>query len=267
MLRSMNDMEGYTIGATDGIVGRVRDFYFDDDAWVIRYLVVETGDGLPHRKVLISPIAIGQPDWAEKILPVSITRSQVNDSPDIDTEKPVSRQQEMGYLGYYGYGQYWGGGGLWGAGLYPDILQAGRQQGASSADSPKSAVARHHRDDPHLQSGNAIMRYYVHASDGDMGHVEGLLVDEKSWAIRYIIVNTSNWWLGHKVLIAPQWIDYVSWAESKVSVDLKRQTIKDSPPYDGTVSFSREQEAGIHAHYGRTGYWPGESKNAAESRG
>jgi len=270
MLRSMNDMEGYTIAATDGVVGRVRDFYFDDDAWVIRYLVVETGDGLPHRKVLISPISIGQPNWAEKILPVSSTRSQVSNAPDIDTEKPVSRQQEMGYLGYYGYGQYWGGGGLWGAGLYPDILQAGQQLGASSTDSPtslKSAAVQPHRDDPHLQSGNAIMRYYVHASDGDIGHVEGLLVDEKSWAIRYIIVNTSNWWLGHKVLIAPQWIDYVSWAESKVSVDLKRQTIKDSPPYDSATLLSREQEAGIHAHYGRTGYWPRESKDAAQSRG
>src|SRR5277367_6000696 len=121
MLRSLKDMEHYSIGATDGIIGQVKDFYFDDDAWVIRYLIVETDASLSGRKVLISPITIGQPNWSEKIFPVSITRAQVRNSPDIDTDKPVSRQHEMGYLGYYGYQNYWGGGGLWGGGLYPDI--------------------------------------------------------------------------------------------------------------------------------------------------
>jgi len=132
MLRSMKDMEDYTIGASDGVIGRVRDYYFDDEAWVIRYLVVDTGDESTQHKVLISPISIGQPNWSEKILPVSLTRSQVQKSPDIDTNKPVSRQHEMGYLGYYGYGTYWGGGGLWGAGIYPDELQAGLQNGGGA---------------------------------------------------------------------------------------------------------------------------------------
>jgi sporulation protein YlmC with PRC-barrel domain len=251
----MKDMEDYTIGATDGIIGRVQDFYFDDEAWVIRYLVVKGGNGSSRRQVLISPIAIGQPNWSEKILPVSLTRAQIQSSPDIDTHKPVSRQHEMGYLGYYGYGMYWGGGGLWGAGIYPDELQAGLQTEAVNGEVP------HQGDDVHLRSGNAIMRYYVHASDGDIGHVQGLIVDEKSWAIRYIIVNTSNWWLGHQVLIAPEWIDDVDWAESKLSIDLTRQAIKDSPHYDPSASLSREQEAQIHTHYGRAGYWPRESKH------
>jgi hypothetical protein len=159
----------------------------------------------------------------------------------------------MGYLGYYGYGTYWGGGGLWGAGVYPDELQAGLQKEVSNAD------ARHQGEDVHLRSGNEIMRYYVHARDGDIGHVHGLLVDEKSWAIRYIIVNTSNWWLGHNVIVAPQWIDQVDWAESHVSVDLTRQAVKDSPSYDPKVPLGRDQEIGTHAHYGRAGYWSGES--------
>jgi hypothetical protein len=251
MLRSMKDMEEYTIGATDGIIGQVKDFYFDDDAWVIRYLVVETGEGPPRRRVLISPIAIGQPNWSEKILPVSLTKVQVKNSPDIDTDKPISRQQEMGYLGYYGYGNYWGGGGLWGAGLYPDLLQAGLQHD----------VAQHQHDDPHLRSGNAVMRYYVHASDGDIGHVQGFLVDEQSWAIRYIIVNTSNWWLGHQVIIAPEWIDDVNWAECTVSVGLARQAVKNAPRYEATALLDREQEARIHTHYGRNGYWSHEAKH------
>jgi sporulation protein YlmC with PRC-barrel domain len=254
MLRSMKDMEDYTIGATDGVIGRVRDFYFDDEAWVIRYLVVETGEGSAQRRVLISPISIGQPNWSEKILPVSLTCAQVKGSPDIDTDKPVSRQHEMGYLGYYGYGSYWGAGGLWGAGIYPDELQAGLQKQVLGTD------ARHQGDDVHLRSGNEIMRYYVHASDGDIGHVQGLMVDEKSWAIRYIIVNTSNWWMGHEVLISPEWIDDVDWPESKLSIDLTRQAIKDSPPYDPKAPLSLQQEAGIHAHYGRAIYSPLKSR-------
>lgn len=258
MLRSMKDMEDYSIGATDGIIGQVKDVYFDDESWVIRYLVVDTGQGPPRHRVLISPIAIGQPNWSEKVLPVSITREQVKNSPDIDTDKPVSRQQEMGYLGYYGYGKYWGGGGLWGAGFYPDILQAGLQQ----TGSPETGnLEQHQHDDPHLRSGNAVMRYYVHASDGDIGHVQGFLVDEKSWAIRYIIVNTSNWWLGHQVIIAPQWIDDVNWAESTVSVGLTRRAIKSAPPYDPKVPLNREDEVRIHTHHGRVGYWTDETKH------
>lgn len=271
MLRSMKDMEGSTIGATDGIIGRVKDFYFDDEAWVIRYLVVDAGEGQASRRVLISPISIGQPNWSEKIFPVSLTRKQVSNSPDIDTDKPVSRQQEMGYLGYYGYGSYWGGGGLWGAGLYPDVLQAGLQRRESRTDKATGAqgvaVGQQQHDDPHLRSCNAVRRYYVHASDGDMGHVEGFLVEEKSWAIRYLIVNTSNWWLGHEVLIAPQWIDRVDWAQCTVSVGLSREAVKRSPPYDPAAPPNREQEAGIHTHYGRTGYWPrGAKQNQTEAR-
>jgi hypothetical protein len=271
MLRSMKDMEDYTIGAEDGVIGRVKDYYFDDDAWVIRYLVVDAGEVRAGRRVLISPIAIGQPNWSEKILPVSLTRNQVANSPDIDTDKPVSRQQEMGYLGYYGYGSYWGGGGLWGAGLYPDMLQAGLQYKESStgklAATDAAVLAPHQHDDPHLRSGNAVMRYYVHASDGDIGHVAGFLVDEKSWAIRYLIVNTSNWWMGHEVLIAPQWIEQVDWAQCTVSVGLTRDAVQHSPPYDPAAPLDREQEAAIHRHYGRAGYWPREARPAqAESR-
>jgi hypothetical protein len=253
MLRTMKDMEGYTIGATDGIIGEVRDFYFDDHAWAIRYLVVDTGESPAPRKVLISPIAIVQPNWSEKVFRVALTRNQVKGSPDIDTNKPVSRQQEMGYAGYYGYGNYWGGGGLWGAGLYPDILQAGRQI-KETGDGGQKSDPVHRQGDTHLRSGNAVMRYYVNAIEGDIGHVEGLLVDERSWAIRYVIVNTSNWWMGHKVLIATQWISYVSWAESKIDVNLTRQAIKDSPPYEAAMTFTPKHEAEIHAHYGRESY-------------
>jgi hypothetical protein len=144
-------------------------------------------------------------------------------SPDIDTDKPVSRQQEMGYRGYYGYGKYWGGGGLFGAAVYPDILQAGLEpQAQDPADQP---------DDPHLRSGNVLMRYFVHATDGDIGHVSGFIIDDKSWAIRYLIVQTSNWWPGSQVRVAPETIEDVNWAECMISLETTRKALRESPPY------------------------------------
>ncbi|MDP2027786.1 PRC-barrel domain-containing protein [Sulfuriferula sp.] len=237
MLRSMNDLEGYAIRATDGTIGHVKDFYFDDQAWIIRYLVVDTGTWLSSRKVLISPIAIGHPDWAEKVLPVSITKEQVKNSPDIDTEKPVSRQHEIDYFGYYGYPFYWGGAGIWGGGLYPDMMMpdyVGFESIPHDEDREGEGAdaAQHQHDDPHLRSCKAVMDYHIEATDGDIGHVQGMLVDEETWAIQYLIVNTSNWWLGHQVLIAPQWIQDVSWSDATVSLNLTRQAVKEAPLYN-----------------------------------
>ena len=274
MLRSMNDLENYTIRATDGTIGQVKDFYFDDERWVIRYLVVDTGTWLSSRKVLISPIAIGSPNWPEKVLPVSITKEQVKNSPDIDTDKPVSRQHEIRYLGYYGYPFYWSGIGLWGAGTYPNMSMGGYGGFVSTPHAEQSGLekihaqaeaARHQDDDPHLRSCKAVMDYQIQAADGDIGHVQGLLVDEETWAIRYLIVNTSNWWLGHLVLIAPQWIQDVSWTDNTVSVNLTRQAVKDAPAYDSAAQLNREQEVDIFKHYGHSGYWEGEVKREAAS--
>jgi hypothetical protein len=270
MLFNLKEIEGFAIGATDGVIGHVRNFYFDDEAWVIRYLVVDTGSQYANRKVLISPFALGQPNWSEKLLSAAITQTQVKNSPDIDTDKPVSRQHEMGYLGYYGYPNYWGGGGLWGAGVYPDILQAGLEpNGANKADLRARTIAGEAQTaitstprptDSHLRSVNNVTRYYVHASDGDIGHVQGLLVEEKTWAVRYIIVNTSNWWLGHAVLISPEWIKDVYWADSKLVVSISRRAVKDAPVYDPHSILNRAQEQAVHAHYGLWGYWSQEAR-------
>lgn len=251
MLRSIKDLEKCTIGATDGVIGTVQDVYFDDEAWVIRYLVVETGTWLSDREVLVSPYSAREWDWEGKVLPVSITREQVKNSPMIDTQKPVSRQQERGYLGYYGYPPYWGGGGFWGPVAYPGMRL--RQVDKGSAESEAEAIRRQH-EDPHLRSCNAVIGYHLHASDGEIGHVQGYLVDDNSWAIRFLIVNTSNWWLGHQVLIAPEWIQTVSWSRSMVTTDLSREAVKESPPYDHSKVLNSTAESGIYNHYGRSAY-------------
>jgi hypothetical protein len=264
MLRSMQDLKAYTIGATDGPIGHVTDFYFDDERWVIRYLVVESGSWLASRKVLISPMSVGHPDWAAKSLPVAISRDQVKGSPDIDTDKPVSRQQEIDYLGYYDYPYYWEGAGLWGAGAYPNMTTPANSgfvaierpllpPGAS--DSALAEVGRHEHDDPHLRSCVAVTGHEILARDGAIGQVSGFLVDEETWAIRYLVVDTSNWWIGHQVLVPPQWVTEVNWPRRQVSVQLDRDKVKFAPPYDPALPLDREQEIAIYRHYGRPAYW------------
>jgi hypothetical protein len=182
MLRKLTDLQGYAIRATDDFIGTVSDFYFDDDDWGVRYLIVDTGKWLSGRKVLISPLAIGPPDWTTR----GLTKAQVERSPDIDTRKPVSRQHEAEYFRYYGYPYYWSGAGLWGMGGYPGSLTT---QGRITEDVKAHAThATPAPDDCHLRSSKAVIGYHIKATDGDIGHLEDLLVDDYTWAIRYLIV-------------------------------------------------------------------------------
>jgi hypothetical protein len=264
MLRNLKDLENFKINATDGEIGHVKDFYFEDDAWVVRYLVVDAGSWLTSRMVLISPISVQQPDWAGRTLPVSISRTQVKNSPDIDTDKPVSRQNETEYLGYYGYPNYWGGVGMWGEGLYPYAMAPGYSGGMGHVERERELEAylrderaRHRNDDPHLRSCNAVTGYHIQATDGEIGHVSGFLVDDETWAVRYLIVDTSNWWGGHKVLVAPPWIQGVHWSDQTVAVDLSRESIKRAPPYDPAAPWGPDQDRNLYRHHGRSGYWAG----------
>ncbi len=263
MLRNVNDLYGFSLAASDGPIGEVRDCYFDDQSWTIRFFVVETGPWLGGRKVLLSPIAVHGLHWADKALSASVTRTQVKKSPDVDTSKPVSRQHEVEQFGYYGYPYYWGQGNLWSVGPRPGMSLAGYDESPPLPAEPQAtpgfvdAQVKLHRDrgdDPHLRSCRAIENYHIHAADGDIGHVESLLVDDEAWAIRYLVVNTSDWWLGHQMLVAPPWIADISWLDATVSVDLTRQAVKDAPPYDGKALPSREQERGLFEHYGRFGH-------------
>lgn len=241
MLRSTKEMKNYVIGATDGEIGHVTDFFFDDQSWLIRYLVVETGPWLLSRKVLISPLALMDADWMHKRLPVRISKEQVKNSPDIDTHMPVSRQHEMAYADYYGYPYYWAGDGLSfsGAALPPQPPEDPRQ-------------------DPHLRSCSAVIGYNIHASDGDIGHVNEMLIDEKTWSIRYLVVN--DFWIGHEVVVSPDWVKRIHWENSMVTLDLLQQEVKDSPNFDSSTALNREQEAAIHAHYKRPAYWEREQQ-------
>jgi hypothetical protein len=242
MLSNTKDLKGLVVRATDGEIGTIDQFYFDDDTWVIRYLTVETGGWLEDRKVLISPISVAHTDWQYKQLDVALTKKQVENSPDIDTHRPISRQAEAGYLEYYGYPYYWG--------FYPSAVAPT----AASADSPADGIQRQ-SPDTHLRSTDAITGYRVEAVDGEIGHVEGFVVDDEGWAIRYIEVATRNWWPGKKVLVSPAWIKRVGWTDSTVYAGLSRDAIQKAPEFNESIPVTREYGTFLYLHYGLPQYW------------
>jgi len=251
MIHNLSDLKGFGIKATNGEIGEVTDFYFDDDRWTIRYLVVDTGKWLPGRQVLISPISLGKADRANRRIQVDLTMEQIKNSPGIETDKPVSRQYEASYFDYYGYPYYWTGPYLWGPAAYPGPLVMPERTQAEG-----EAIRREQESsDPHLHSAREVRGYYIEAADGDIGHVEDFIVDDEDWAIRYMVVDTRNWWPGKKVLVSPQWIERASWHDSRVYVNLARSDIQEAPEYDTNRPLSRDYESSLHRHYRRAPYW------------
>src|ERR1035441_6786786 len=244
MLRQARDLNGYRLGARDGEIGHVREFYFDDGNWTVRYLVADTGNWLTSPRVLISPYALDPVREADKIIPVELSRKQIENAPSPDSDRPVSRQYELDYYSFYGWPAYWDGSEVWGNVSRPD-----RGSGRWSESSRK------HTDDPHLRSTKDVIGHSIQALDGDIGHIEDFVIDDDTWVIRYPVVDTQNWWPGKRVLIATDWIGRISWEESTVFLDLTRDKIREAPEYTKDTLITREYEENVHLHYNRAGYW------------
>lgn len=252
MFRHCNKLKGYRLGATDGEIGKIEDFYFDDQTWTVRYLVADTGYWLPDRLVLLSPHVLRSVDDAQKTLHVELTRRQIEDSPPITADQPMSRHFEQEYYKYYGWPVYWTGPALWGPGPYPLYYsEIDPQPEHQPAEAP---------GDPHLRSAKEVTGYRIQARDGEIGHVDDLIVEEATWSIRYLVVATGHWLPGKRVLMAPPWIQSVSWERSAVSVDLLRGTIEQAPDYDPHSLITRDYEINLFKHYSREGYWEGEGR-------
>lgn len=258
MLRRLNSLNGYDLQATDGELGVVKDAFFDDDKWTIRYLVVETGSWLNSRQVLISPYAVTEIDEVDESISLRLTQDQVRNSPDIDTHQPVSRQMEGEFSRYYGLGNYWIGPELWGTGAYPVIADPGLPGGGHV---PSRAEELLHQtasnpDDVHLRSADNVKGHHIQGTDDEIGHVEDYIFDDETWALRYFIVDTRNWWPGgRKILLATHWIDRIDWSESLVHVNLTREQIRNSPELDPDQPLDRSAETTLHLHYGMRNYW------------
>ena len=251
MLRNTSAIDGYFIAASDGHLGTVSDFLFDDVSWLVRWLVVDTGSWLSGRKVLLPAFALGHLDAERREFAVRLTMQQVKDSPDIDTMRPVSRQVEANIYDYYGWSPYWNTGlymGGYGFGYGGGAMAPLPLQGSSRREED-IAAARRSDDDPHLRSIEAIIGYHIHASDGEIGHLNDFLIEDADWSIHYLIVDTKNWWPGKKVLVSPRSIQEIDWTDNLVNINVDRQKVKDSPAYDVSATVDRDYEKHFHSYY------------------
>jgi hypothetical protein len=240
MLRSVNDLVGYVLAAEDGEIGRCKDFLFDDLSWAVRYMVADTGKWLPGRKVLISPIALGEPVARTRLFPVNLTRQQIEHSPPLAQDAPISRQFEASLFDHYGWAYYWR------MAPYHQQLHLEEQEKRAGGAKPEKS---------HLRSAKEVRGYHIQAIDGEIGRVDDLIAEEEGWVLRYIVVNTRPWLPGGQVLVAPDWVKEVDWNEQKVSVDLTKEAVKNSPKYDPSEPVNREYEVRLYDYYGRPQYW------------
>lgn len=229
MLRTATDLKTRTIVAIDGEIGAIDRFFFDDERWTVRHIVVDLGKWLPGRRVLISPAAVLEIDDERNSVRVNLTKDRVRESPDIDTDKPVSRQQEITLHRHYGYAPYWGGGGLWAGGYFPAGLAV--PPVAAGAFTPEALPEEHGADHPsgdsHLRSTREVAGYHLRTADGEVGHVDDFVIDGESWAIRYLVVDTSNWPGGRRVLVPVEWVKEVDWSRLQIRVDATSQQVRE----------------------------------------
>lgn len=242
MLRSSKSLMGCILHAIDGEIGKSNDFLFDDENFKIRYLVANTSKWLPSRKVLISPRSIkNQIEEHDTLLPVNLTKEKIKNSPDLSLHEPVSRQHEAEYLSYYDFPFYW----------ESHIINE------LSKDSQVSGIPtkQHHQDNIHLRSIDEIIGYRIEAKDGQIGHVEDFIIDDKNWKIRYLVVDTRDWLPGKNVLLIRSQIKSICWSTHHVLVNITKDQVKSSPAYDPFKPVNRDKEKHLYDYYGRPYYW------------
>ncbi|WP_420475350.1 PRC-barrel domain-containing protein [Noviherbaspirillum sp. ST9] len=231
MLHSANALRGFAIAATDGELGSVRDVYFDDAEWVIRYLVVNTGGWPNGYDVLLSPMSVLAEEWDRRALRVNLTMQQIRNSPSIDTAKPVERQHEEEFNTYYGFPYYWAGPHR-GSAVYPGVIEKKPLEPSDVLAIRKRLEEERAHSDPHLRSCSEVVGYHIHATDKQIGHVEDFLFDRVDWSIQLMAVDTRKWLLGKHVLVSPHQIERVSWEDRTVFVNVSKDQIEHSPEYD-----------------------------------
>lgn len=251
MKHSVQSIVGFTMGATDGEIGKVKELYFDDESWVVRYLIVDTGNWLSGRVVLISTQAILVADWNNRIFSVNLTKDQIKNSPDINTELPVSRQEEVKLQKYYPWVQYWGGG-YYGGGSGALALSPGPiAMGLPTTKFTEEETEQEKNADKHLRGTKNVTGYNIQATDGEIGAVEDFILDETKWEIDFLLVDTGKWLPGKKVLISPKLINEIDWGNSTVRVETSVEFIKSSPEYDPAQLISVVDHNSRYEHFGQ----------------
>jgi hypothetical protein len=248
MLRSVDELTGYKLLSKDGEIGKVKDFFFDDYTWTIRYMVADTGNWLSGRTVLISTYSLEKPDLSAEHFPVNLTKKQIENSPDVDTQMPVEKHNEAELTKYYGWPDYWTGLGSTVLGSIPSMAYPG--------EVPVPLSGEKDRQDTHLHSARAIINLGIEGTDDSLGHVEDFIIDDTKWSIKYLIVDTRNWLPGgKKVILSPHWIKKMDWMDAKVYIDLTKEQIKNSPEWDSSAPPHRDYEEKLYNHYEKKTYW------------
>lgn len=218
MLRSLKDMEGCTVQAEDGVMGKVVNLLLEEDRWVTRFLVVLTGAYLHGRKVLVSPSALHEGDGATHRFHLASTLDQIRTHPGDAPDKRLSRPPAF--------------------------------RGSAPGEDPE----RRDSELP-LRSAQVIRGFQVRGKEDSVGHVEDFILDDKTWEIRYLVVDTRNWWSGKMVLVSPQWASGINWEASTLYFSLDRAQIRTCPEWDPATGISRAYEERLHHHYRRPAYW------------
>jgi uncharacterized protein YrrD len=268
MFHTVKELQGYKIRATDGDIGGVHEIYFDEREWRVRYFIVNTGGLLGGRQVLISPEAVTGIDRADHTVSVNLTQQRVKDSPDITTDAPISRQHEARLAEHYGWSRYWAGGYPLRPGLmypvgtaygYPSTMVEIPEQPrteSNAVDREVQAEEEARKDGGStLHSSRDVTGYRVHATDGEIGHVDDFVIDDENGFIRYIVVETGRWLSGRKVLVIPEWFESIHWEERRLYANLPRAEVANSPAYDPKELITREYETRIFENYRRPAYW------------
>lgn len=233
MLFAVSGLMGCPIAASDGRMGAVKDFLFGAQSWKIRWMVADTGDWLPGRKVLIHPSAIAplqippQPllpmlSWGDSLeVAVNLTRSQIEASPEARADDPVSKDMETLLYDYYGLDPDSGASNF---GESAIVAEAAERRAADIESGPAG--------DPHLRSAASVTGYRVHAADGELGHIENLLADDANWDIGSILIATRNWLPGKIVRLPPHAVARVDWPGREVRLNITREQAMAAPEWD-----------------------------------
>ncbi len=235
-LRNLTQLSEYFLHARDGEIGRLKEVFFDDQYWSVRYFIVHTGNWLLGKDVLITPSMVNVIDEEKEYIDVDLTQEQIENSPAVDTSLPISRHYENDYFGHYGLNPYWLDS------PFPEELP--ELSPAPAEQQPREP------DQPHLRSSRVVTGYRIHAQDGEIGHVEDFILDDGDWSIRYLEINTHNWLPGKHVLVAPIWIHFIDWRKQEVTVNLTRQAIASAPAYDKAKVIGNDYEISLYKHYG-----------------
>ncbi len=248
----LEDLIGYKIEAEDGHIGTVHDVLFDDEAWVVRYVVVDTGGWLLGRKVLVSPEAAHEPDEGHKTLQVKLTKQQVKDSPEVPIDPPLSREEEAQYRDHYRWPDYWDNVEAFDRNAMVNIAPEAMSLGTVAPAPPVAPPIPEVVADPMLRSARVIRGYKIHCgADEDVGEVTDFVIDGQAWTVPFLVVKLKDKDAADHVLIPASSIRRTGWKDKAIELDYESATVNSAPHFDETVKRDKLFLDGVATHYDR----------------